>query len=263
MKKYWKILTTDFQNSLTYRVNFVMWRIRQVIIFLVPYFIWTSVLHSGDSLYGYELNQLLTYTFGTILLRSLVFSSRTIDLAGIINSGDLTLYLLKPISIFKYWFARDISDKLMNLSFIFIEFPLLILILRPPLSLQANLLFVAQAILATAIAVIMYFYLNFLFGMIGFWSREVWAPRFLLLVILQFASGGIFPLDMLPKVAQNVLNLTPFPYMLFFPLKTYLGGTSTYYLQGIFISILWTISLKYLAEFVWQKGLKQYEAEGR
>lgn len=263
MKKYWKILSTGLQNDLAYRVNFIMWRVRQVIQFLIPFFIWTAVVNQGEIFYGYTLAKLLTYVFlSRLVLGALVFGSRTIDLAGIINSGDLTLYLLKPISIFKYWFTRDISDKLINLSFILFELPLLILIFKPPIFIQTNWTLILQSILAITVAVVMYFYLNFLFGMIGFWSRSVWAPRFLLLVILEFAAGGLFPLDMLPDSFHLFLKFTPFPYMMFFPLSIYLGTVSNYWPQ-LLIAISWTFILRYIVKYVWKKGLLRYDAEGR
>lgn len=262
MAKYLTIFTTSLQEFLTYRLNFVMWRIRQVFVFLIPYFIWTSVLSGGGELYGYNLAGIMTYLFGTTILRSLVMGSRTVDLGWMINSGYLSIPLLKPLSVFRFFFTRDLADKLYNLSFIAFEIPLIFLIFRPPVFLQGNFIPILQALLSVTLAVILYFFINVLFGSIAFWSRDIWAPRFLLWVIMEFATGAMFPLDMLAERFQAILYLTPFPYLLFVPLQLYLGQDSQPFFH-LGLQLIWVIVFYFLTKFVWQKGLRVYEAEGR
>lgn len=262
MRKYLSVFTITLQEAFTYRLNFVMWRVRQVFVFLIPYFIWRSVLGNGGAIYGYDFSALMTYLFGTTILRSLVMGSRTVDLGWMINSGYLTIALLKPIKNFAFMFTRDLADKLYNLSFIAVEIPLILLIFRPPVFLQTNFSLILLSIFSIILAIYLYFYLNVLFGSIAFWSRDVWAPRFLLMVILEFATGAMFPLDMLSPGVQSLLNWTPFPYLLFGPLRLYLGQADnpTAFLLA---QLAWVLIMGTLAKLVWQKGIKNYEAEGR
>lgn len=262
MKLYWSIFTTTLSEYLVYRLNMVMWRVRQIFVFLIPYFIWSSVLGQGGSIYGYDFGALITYLFATTILRSLVMGSRTVDLGWMINSGYLTIPLMRPLSIYKFLFTRDLADKLFNLSFIVIEIPLLYLIFRPPIFIQTNLSLLLYATLALILAILIYFYINIIFGAIGFWSRDVWAPRFLLMVVLEFSTGALFPLDMLPSIFTQLLYLTPFPYLLFAPIKIYLGQDPQVFLH-LAVSFFWVITLYFTSKLVWHKGLRVYEAEGR
>src|SRR5690242_16525891 len=123
MKKYWSVFTITLQEYFAYRLNMLMWRIRQIFVFLIPYFIWSSILAKGGELYGYNFPALMTYLFGTTILRSLVMGSRTADLGWMINSGYLTIPLMRPLSIFRFLFTRDMADKLFNMTFIFFEIP--------------------------------------------------------------------------------------------------------------------------------------------
>ncbi len=261
MKKYFKVFTTSLQEAFTYRLNFVMWRVRQVFVFLIPFYMWSAVLAPGVTLYGYQLPAIITYLFGTTILRSLVMGSRSIELGWIINSGELSMYLLKPMRTFLYWFSRDLSDKLYNLTFIFFEIPLLFLIFRPPVFIQTNILNLGLAIVSITLAIGIYFFINLSFGCIAFWSRDVWAPRFLLMVILDFATGAMFPLDMLPRFWQTFIELTPFPYLLFIPLKIYLGQDPQVWLH-LGIAGVWLIIMYVLLHAIWQKGITEYAAEG-
>lgn len=262
LKKYLAFFTITLQEYFAYRLNMLMWRIRQVFVFLVPFFIWRAVLGQGGEIYGYDFAALMTYLFGTTVLRSLVMGSRTADLGWMINSGYLTIPLMRPISIFKFLFTRDMADKLFNLSFIVIEIPLILLIFRPPVFLQSDPATLVLALCSILLAVLIYFFINIMFGVIAFWSRDVWAPRFLLMVVLEFATGAMFPLDMLPAWGRSLLEWTPFPYLLFNPLKIYLGQ-DPFVIQHLCVQAVWTIILYLLARALWNKGLQSYEAEGR
>lgn len=262
MRKYLSVFTVTLQESFAYRFNFVMWRLRQVFVFLIPFFIWRAVLGGGGDIYGYGFSEIMTYLFGTTILRSLVMGSRTVDLGWMINSGYLSIPLLKPLKIFSFLFVRDLADKFYNLSFILVEIPLMLLLFRPPVFLQLDLILLLLTICSIVFAVYIYFYINVIFGSIAFWSRDVWAPRFLLMVILEFATGAMLPLDMLPKSLQSILAFTPFPYLLFGPLQLYLGQVQTP-LTFLLVQLFWVILLYFIASLIWQKGLKNYEAEGR
>lgn len=261
MKKYLSIFSITLQEYFVYRLNMFMWRVRQVFVFLLPYFLWRAVLGGGGDIYGYDFAGIMTYLFGTTILRSLVMGSRTVDLGWMINSGMLTIPLMRPLNMFGFLLTRDAADKLFNLSFMFIEIPLIFLIFRPPVFLQADPYAIMYTIVSIIFAILIYFFINIIFGSLGFWTRDVWAPRFLLMVVLEFATGAMFPLDMLNSLWQCVLLWTPFPYLLFIPLRIYLGSSETLvYLIGQFI---WVTLLYLFARYIWRRGLLRYEAEGR
>lgn len=261
-RKYWAFFTITLQEYFAYRLNMGMWRVRQIFVFLIPFFIWRAVLGNGGSVYGYDFPAIITYLFGTTVLRSLVMGSRTADLGWMINSGYLTIPLMRPISMFKFLFTRDVADKVFNLSFILIEIPLLIWLFRPPVFIQTDFMTILLTLFSIGMAVLIYFYINIMFGTIAFWTRDVWAPRFLLMVVLEFATGAMFPLDMLPQWGQSILNLTPFPHLLFTPLKIYLEQDQALFLH-LAVQLAWTIILYLVAKKLWNKGLTNYEAEGR
>jgi ABC-2 type transport system permease protein len=88
-------------------------------------------------------------------------------------------------------------------------------------------------------------------------------PFLFVVIIGDFLSGSVFPLDIFSKSAQNIFYSLPFPYLVFFPLQVYLGkltiGTT---LNGIVISLGWLIVLWFLVKVFWEKGLKKFCSEG-
>lgn len=262
MQKYLSLFQITLQEIFAYRLNMFMWRVRQVFVFLIPFFIWSAVLGGGGDLYGYTFASVMTYLFGTTILRSLVMGSRTVDLGWMINSGYLTIPLMRPINTFVLFFVRDLADKLFNLGFMFLELPLIYLIFRPPIFLQSDPISIILFTVSIIMAILIYFYLNIIFGSLAFWSRDVWAPRFMLMVVMEFASGAMFPLDMLPANITTLIHLTPFPYLLYAPLKIYLGTDPQLYFH-LLGSLAWVVILGIISTLIWRKGIKSYEAEGR
>lgn len=264
MNKYFRLIKISWDNGLVYRLNFLMWRIRLILGLLTAYFLWTAVFAGPDTLFGYSQSAMITYILIASLIQSLVLSTRSIDLAGIINSGDLSNILTKPINNFWYWLSRDIADKILNLIFAAAELTILYFLLRPPLVLPPLIPLILLVLLILPLSTFLYYLINYLFGLLGFWTPEVWAPRFLLFVILQFVAGSLFPLDVLPQSIQKIIFFTPFPYLIFFPTQLYLGKlTGPAVTTGILASVFWIVVFTLIVKITWNKGLKNYGAEGR
>lgn len=266
LSKYLQIGKISWANGFVYRLNFVMWRVRSVIQLLVVYFLWLAIVGKSEAIFGYEKQMILTYVLGTSILRSFVLGSRSIDVGSEIANGDLSNYLVKPLNYFANWLTRDLADKALNLIFVIFELTAIIIILKPPLFLQTNSLYLISFIVAAILAMLIYFFLSFLISSVTFWYVEHsgWPVRFFSAVIIEFLSGGLFPLDILPQVAFNILRLLPPAYFLFYPMQIYLGRLSG---QRIFIVLLtmavWLIILIKIAQYIWNKGLKVYGAYGR
>ena len=264
MKKYLRVVINTWDEIVTYRLNFVMWRVRTVVQLLTLYFLWISVIPQNGEIFGYTQSLMLTYILGTSLLGAIVFSTRSHEIGENISNGDLSIFLIRPINYFFYWVGRDIGDKLMNIAFSVVELAILFFLLRPPIFIQTDSMFIVLALIATLLAIVSYFLLGAILGMFGFWSSDVWAPRFILFITLSFFAGGLFPLDILPPFLSFLSQVLPFSYLLYFPLKVYLGQLPLISIHiGLLVSFAWTILLFFLLGFVWRKGLKAYTAVGR
>jgi ABC-2 type transport system permease protein len=266
LSKYIQIVKTSWANGFVYRFNFIMWRVRSVIQLLVVYFLWLAIFKEGGTIASYDKQTMLTYILGTAVLRSFVLGSRSIDIGQEIASGDLSNYLIKPLNYFANWLSRDFADKALNLIFVVVELTILVFILKPTLVLQSQFFYISSFFIAAVLAMLIYFFLSFLISSITFWypEHDGWPARFLASVIIEFLSGGLFPLDIFPQAAFKVLRLLPPAYFLFYPLQVYLGRLSV---QEVFLTIavmvIWLGLLIKTAQLVWHKGLKTYAAYGR
>jgi ABC-2 type transport system permease protein len=267
MRKYWQIFKTSFEQEFAYKVNFIMWRVRNVFQIIITFFLWTTIFgNSGAVIFGYNRTTILTYVFALMIVRALVLSARAVDVSSDIAEGNLSNYLVKPISYFKYWITRDISSKVLNLSFAAVEFSALFLIFRPSFYFQTDVFVLLSFAISILVAALIYFCILFLVSAVPFWAPELgWASQFLVaIVIIEFLSGVLFPIDVLPLGLQKIVMSTPFPYMIFFPIQVYLGKINgAAQIQGFVIAIIWAIVLWFSMKYVWSKGLKAYQAFGR
>lgn len=266
LKAYLQIFSTSWQNELVYRANFILWRLRNILRILMVIFLWSGIFQNNTQILSYTKADMFTYVFLALVIQSVIFSSPSADhIGGEIASGALSNYLLKPLSYLKYWFTRDLSSKLLNISFAFFEISLLYFWLKPPIHVPSDPIFLSLFTLNIIIASVSYFFLSVLARFTAFWSPEnTWGLSFLVLVFTEILSGWIFPLDLLPSVVYTAIQLTPFPYLIYFPLKILLGKYSVLQAVQITAQSFTTLTvLLVLVKVVWRKGLKNYSADGR
>ncbi len=265
MQKYLTIFSVSWQNGFVYRLNFILWRVRSVIVILAVYFLWSALFQNNNVLFGYTKAQMLTYVFLVLILRSIILSLKSFDISGEIQDGKLSNYLVKPLNYHLYWFAVDISDKLLNILFSILEVIILYFILRPPLYFQTDPTQLAVFLVAVIGAMLLYFILGNAASNLSFWlPGNAWGFWFLLFIFVELLGGVTFPLDVLPKSIYQLVMLLPFPYLIYFPANAYLGGIQGAALwQGFVVMAFWIFVLIFVVRYEWRKGVVIYEAQGR
>lgn len=248
-----------------YRVNFFLWRFRSIVAFLTLIFFWRAVYGARTEVFGYQRAQMLTYIVGISVLEGFVLGGRTADLAGMVKSGELVnKYLLRPWNVIKTWFFRDLASKILNLGFVIVEISFLVNILNLPFYFPQKLSFLLIFIISCFAALLLNFLISYLLSCVAFWVDNVWAPRWLFGVIfLEFMAGKFFPLDVLPQPIFKLIRLTPFPYLIYFPIQIYLEKvTFIQAIRALTILIFWLVVFLKITGVVWKNGLKIYAAYG-
>jgi ABC-2 type transport system permease protein len=261
MYPYIKIFSVTLKEYFAYRLNFVLWRLRAVISTLIIVFLWSGVFDSHSSFGSYSKERLLSYILFSGLVSTLVSSSRISNLASEIQNGGIMNLILKPLNIFSYYATTDAVDKLMNILFGLVEFALIVHFLAIPL---VSPVAIGWALFFVVCSLAISFSINLMLAFIGFWTPDVWAPRFLFMMLVYFVSGAYFPLDLLPPLVYRIILFTPFPYLYFLPTKLLIDGTQApYFAQQIICSVGWAVALFYLARYVWKRGIKDFSFWGR
>ena len=180
-----------------------------------------------------------------------------------INDGTFSRYLVQPINYFWVVFWRELAEKCLNLVSAVFEIIIFVLLVGSPFFWQTDLSVLALFFISVVLAFILYFILSYLVSLIAFWSREAMGPKFLFEWFLEFSSGIFFPLSILPKLFFISLSILPFAYLVYSPLRIYLGKAGIHEIvNGFLLSIFWIIAIGLLTRLTWIKGLKKYSGEG-
>jgi ABC-2 type transport system permease protein len=224
--------------------------------------IWTIIYSQESTVLGYERDQMIGYIFLVSLIQGAVMATSLHGLADEIYSGRISHLLMKPVSVLRYLAVQDLADKLKNVVFIVIETIVLYLLFRPSFALPTAphlLLFGSWIVLA----IILHFWMEILFGTLGFNNPQTWGPKFIFFMLIEATAGKLFPVDLLPETFQRIIYLTPFPYLSYFQTQLFLGRLSgAEILQSSFILILWCVLLGAVSMKIWTQGWRDYSAAG-
>ncbi|MFI3325216.1 MAG: ABC-2 family transporter protein [Clostridia bacterium] len=253
----------QIQMAFVYRLNYLFGIISLFLPVAASYFIWTGVYSSGTVDTGYDLQSILLYSVIGVGLR-LSTSTNVITLfEGLVNSGNIALELLKPISLQAKILFTTIGDVIQGLlTKFFVVFLLAVFIFRLDILFiqPINILyFVALMLLGFFIV----FLIDYLIGLISFWLTQLWGINFAKRQMMSVLSGSLIPLTMYPTALVTVLNYTPFPYIYGYPLDALIMGiTSERFLEIVIIDLIWIIGLFVLSRIVWFFGSKKVFVQG-
>lgn len=264
MKKYLQIIKITFEEYFEYRLNFLLWRFRSFVSFLTLFFFWLAIYRGRTQLLGYERLQILTYVVGVAFLRSIILSSRSVDLSGQIRSGELTKLIIRPLGMIQYWFSRDLTDKFLNIFLTIFEIGFILSVFKFPLYFPKNPLTYFWFLFFVVLGVFLYFFISFTISVVTFWVDEIWATRWLFgIILLEFFAGAFFPIDVLPNWLIRIIYLTPFPSLVFLPLKVWLEQLSGLMMtKAILVCLAWLVFFWRFSLTLWKKGAKNYGAYG-
>ena len=263
MKKYITIIKTYWQRALTYRFTVVAYRIGEMGETLVLILMWSAIYGEQQIIKGFTLREMITY----ILIGNLFHVMTRNWLAGVIaediKEGRLSVFLIKPISYFRYILFREIGRISLAVIMSVLSQALVILFFLKVFILNAEILRLALIFAMIIFAFIIELFISYLVGLIAFWTDEVEGLYRTIERLNKFFSGGYFPINLLPAAFVNISLFLPFAYSFFVPAQLYLKKIDlSAGLKGIFIQLVWIAALYALIGAVWKKGLKKYEGVG-
>ena len=260
MRSFLSYMRLALQEYSVYRLNFFFWRTRMFVRLLISLFVWKAVFAGQGMVGAYSGSTMVAYLLLVHVVGALVQSSRVDMVGDQINSGELSNFLVKPVSFFSEVIGREVADKLVNL--LFVPFEIIFALLLTGTSCAVSLHLSAAGIVLLVMSMLLYFAITLCISLSGFWTTEIWALRFFFIVLTDFSAGTLIPLDLYPEWLQRILLSSPFASLIFAPVQVLLGREST--LTGWMLrGVLWLCVFLLLTTYLWKKGLRVYEAQGR
>ncbi len=264
--KYLEYFKIGFKKSIEYKSYIIGVLTTPLFMGVFFYFIWSyiyAVKGGGDPNYmigGFTFNEMLVYLIIGLLInasRNSVVSER---ISEVIKTGEIAIYLCRPVNFVKSIIADSIGSKVINLfTFLILMIAMTKLFSLPIPEPTIFAIFLVYAVLMILFDIILYV----IIGGLAFWFIEIWGIRASIEQIIWILSGRTLPLSLFPVWMQSALAFTPFLYLEYTFARLYLGKipiSEAFMALGIFA--LWIILLSILMIWIFRKGFRKLESFG-
>lgn len=267
MRKYWHVIHIALQNTLVYRVNFLFRALFGLVPLMATIYLWRAVFASNPDrteVAGYTLATMTSYYLLTTVVDALTaVTEDDWQIAADIRDGRISQFLLKPIDYLTYRLCLFGAGRLIYTLTAAIPVAVFILLQRRHFLLPSDGTTFAVFLVSVGLTALLQFFMAYTMALLAFWLLEISTFVFILFAFEYVAGGHLFPLDILPPALARVLEFTPFPYQLYFPVSVYLGRvTGSELWRGLAIQAVWVLASYALARWVWHRGTRHYAAVG-
>ncbi len=262
---YFASMRLAFLKLLAYRFRYFTGIITYLLFVSVHYFIWKAVYQDGDStlvINGFTFSEMVTYITIGWIARSLYFSDIDEEIAQLVRTGQVSIYLLRPVHFHGIMLSEAFGGLLFRLSLFTLPISFVLLLLYPvalPYSFTHGVFF----IIATAISFFVFAEINFLLGLVCFASKSIEGIMRAKYFFIQLFSGLLLPIAFFPDWIRGYIELLPFKLIAATPLEIYLGKRNGYELYWTLAEMTaWGIGLFLLSEILWKYAFKRLSIQG-
>lgn len=266
-KTWWTILRISLEERFVYRGDFALGTLMRFLPIITQIFLWYAIFNASGKSYiqGYTQDAVVAYFMLTMISRA--FSSMPGLCSGIalqVRDGEIKKYLIQPIDFLGFLLLTRVAHKLCYYAIAIIPFMFVFFLCR---GFFENGWPDASVLVAYFLALIMGFLLGFFIeaslGLVSFWFLEVTSLIFVYNLLNFFLSGHMFPLDLLPTWAGEVVQLLPLQYLAYFPAAVFLGRIPEADLWfGLGVEACWLLAFIILSRIMLQRGIHRYSGFG-
>ena len=254
-----------FLKMLAYRMRYVTGILTYLMFVSVNYFIWEAVFANsepGMKIKGYTFKEMVTYISIAWISRSLYFSNIDEQIDELVKTGQISIFLIRPVNFHNIMIFQAIGESLFRL--IFFTAPISIVIVSIfPVALPKSLLDGLMFLISSSLSFLVLAEMNFLIGLLSFHIKSIQGIVRAKYFLIQLLSGLLLPITFFPEVLEKIVNLLPFVTIAFLPLQCYLGKVPyTEFPALIFHQFFWVIFLYVLGRFFWKKAISHLTLQG-
>lgn len=265
MRKYWVVFTNTLQKALVYRARTFTWAFINTAQPLIMIAVWVQYYQSGRTLNGQSLDEIIGY-YLLVIFMGMWTSKMNEHVDEDIRDGNLSNYVIKPFNYSAFRIAWESGWYVVKtVPFII---PLMVVLYHYAQPAFHNLIdtHVFGVFARLGVFVLGYlisFYLSMIVGATSFFITDSGGITHVYRMLGELVTGKVLPLSLFPPLLLGVINSTPFPYTLSFPVRVLAGqATRMETVVGLGIQIIWLSILYLVFTALWKKGIKKFSAVG-
>ncbi len=208
-----------------------------------------TALYFARPLGQISVNSLVPYYLLISLVYPLTVSKIDDQIDELTHTGEINTTLLKPLSLFRWLYAKDLSEKFI---LFLILFPVFIII---SLKYFLNPFSIVLLLISFLLCFTLSFSLSFFVGLFCFWVDEFWAVHNVKHVVIQLLGGVILPYTFFPSAVAFWLRFTPFPYLVNLPVRVIQNSVNP---MDFLLTVFWIIVFIYLGRWLLRQAVSKY-----
>ncbi|MBC6435866.1 hypothetical protein FM036_42620 [Nostoc sp. HG1] len=205
----------NFRSKTTYNIwAFVSLFTNALSLFVLIAF-WQAVYGDRGTLDGIALNTMLTYAVLARFTSVFIENDIIMTFGRLINRGDLTIELLRPVDFQAHQFAQSIGGWAINLALRGIVAIIALATFSSSFSTDPFSYLGAAVILA--LGLVSTFLFDFALACLVFFMTNAWGLKILRDGIVAFVSGALLPLSLMPDSIKFICQLFPYAQAVYEP----------------------------------------------
>lgn len=262
LRIYWVFFKTSLAIQLHYRVAMFIWLLGMIIEPMMYLVVWSAVAAGrGGQVGAYGGGDFAAYYLAMMVVNHLTFSWIMWEYDFYIRDGELAGLLMRPVHPIHRDVAMNLAYKAMTSTVVIPTALVLAWFFKPTFAADLECLVVFPLVLA--LSMMLRIVVEWALAMAAFWTTRVSAINSAYFSVLFFLSGRVAPLELLPENLRTLAYLTPFPWMLSFPVDLLVKGMSGPEIaRGIVMQVTWIALAMLMLHRIWKAGLRRFVAVG-
>ncbi|WP_022911220.1 ABC transporter permease [Aestuariimicrobium kwangyangense] len=263
---FWQMYRGQFATALAtqvaYRGATLIWVFTSIVHPLVSIVVWRSVA-GGGRVAGYDASGFVTYFALEMVVNHVTFVWIMWEMEWRIRTGAYSPLLVRPVHPIHTDICQNLAYKLLGLVGILPAAVLLVLLFGGDLSVFTTGSVLA-GLLATALAMVLRFMVEWTLSLAAFWVTKVSAINSVYFSLIAFLGGGFAPLAVLPGAAQTLAWWTPFPWGNIAWVNQVVTGRAVGVdlVRGYLAQLAWIAVALVVLKLVWARAVRTYSAVG-
>lgn len=261
-----RIIALHFQQGLQYRSRSFIWFLLALLNPAIYLLFWRAAINSGHMIgtpvvyADIASYYLLVVIAGALLIAHVEEEVAVTD----IKEGGLVKYLLKPFSYFWFKFFEELPYRVIQGFYGGVGLLLMILVFGNMLRVVSDPLRITLAIGISVAAYFVSFVFKMVIGVTTFWIDDFSGLQQLMFVLISLLAGFIQPIDYFPGILRHIALLTPFPYMIYYPVIAWTGKLTLEAAWQVFCIQLGIIGvLGCIYALMWKHGVRAFIGVGQ
>jgi ABC-2 type transport system permease protein len=263
LRKYIQVAKITWKTMIAYQADTWLGAAVSGFRVILAFLLWSAIFEGQTEVAGYTLPMMVTYYLIASLLSRLQYQDALAwQLANEVREGAFSKYLVRPMPVVNFFLGAGLGRwsylALVNggalLLWAVIFWQWIVLPDNP-----AVLLWLVLLIPLGALCMLLF---NHMIAQLSLKYQDVGGLLIMKGGIIEFLSGALVPLNLLPAPLAEVLKFTPFYYIVYYPASLFLGTQSEPPALAVLALLFWCLAF-YIAGKAWfVYARKYYEGVG-